>query len=140
MTKRGSVKTQPQVICRVRARLAGDCGAHKPEQGETGSSAPRSRACWASSWRQERFREGSLARNKPLRRTLRQRPFPDMGDVKMVDKNRVEGAGDKAGGKIKEAAGKLTGDEKLRAEGKADQVKGGVKSAVGGAADALKGK
>lgn len=58
----------------------------------------------------------------------------------MVDKNRVEGAGDKAGGKIKEAAGKLTGDEKLRAEGKADQVKGGVKSAVGGAADALKGK
>ncbi|WP_312404566.1 CsbD family protein [Brevundimonas sp.] len=58
----------------------------------------------------------------------------------MVDKNRVGGAGDKAGGKIKEAAGKLTGDEKLRAEGKADQVKGGVKSAVGGAADALKGK
>lgn len=58
----------------------------------------------------------------------------------MVDKSRVEGAGDKAGGKIKEAVGKLTGDQKLKAEGKADQTKGGVKSAIGGAADVLKGK
>jgi uncharacterized protein YjbJ (UPF0337 family) len=58
----------------------------------------------------------------------------------MVDKNRVEGAGDKAKGAIKEAAGKLTGDSKLKAEGKADKAKGAVKSAVGGLADAAKGK
>jgi uncharacterized protein YjbJ (UPF0337 family) len=58
----------------------------------------------------------------------------------MVDKNRVEGAGDKAKGAIKEAAGKLTGDSKLKAEGKADKAKGSVKSAVGGLADAAKGK
>jgi uncharacterized protein YjbJ (UPF0337 family) len=58
----------------------------------------------------------------------------------MVDQNRVSGAGDKAKGSVKEAAGKLTGDAKLQAEGKADKTKGGSKNAVGGAADALRGK
>ena len=58
----------------------------------------------------------------------------------MVDKNRVEGAADKAKGSVKEAAGKVTGDSKLKAEGKADKAGGAVKNAVGGAADALKGK
>lgn len=58
----------------------------------------------------------------------------------MVDKNRVEGAADKAKGSIKEAAGKVTGDSKLQAEGKADKAGGAVKNAVGGVADALKGK
>jgi uncharacterized protein YjbJ (UPF0337 family) len=58
----------------------------------------------------------------------------------MVDKNRIEGAGEKAKGAIKEAAGKVTGDAKLQAEGKADKAKGSVQNAVGGAADALKGK
>ncbi len=58
----------------------------------------------------------------------------------MVDKNRVEGAGDKAKGSIKEAAGKVTGDSKLQAEGAADKAGGAAKNAVGGVADALKGK
>lgn len=58
----------------------------------------------------------------------------------MVDKNRVEGTGDKAKGSIKEVAGKVTGDSKLKAEGKADKAGGAVKNAVGGVADALKGK
>jgi uncharacterized protein YjbJ (UPF0337 family) len=58
----------------------------------------------------------------------------------LVDKNRVAGAADKAKGSIKEAAGKVTGDSKLKAEGKADKASGAVKSAIGGAADALKGK
>lgn len=58
----------------------------------------------------------------------------------MVDKNRVSGAADKAKGAVKEAAGKVTGDAKLKAEGKADKAKGAVKSAVGGVADAAKGK
>lgn len=58
----------------------------------------------------------------------------------MVDKNRVEGAADKAKGSVKEAAGKVTGDSKLKAEGKTDKAGGAVKNAVGGAADALKGK
>ena len=57
-----------------------------------------------------------------------------------MDKNRVEGAADKAKGSLKEAAGKVTGDEKLKAEGAADKAGGTVKNAIGGAADALKGK
>ena len=58
----------------------------------------------------------------------------------MVDKNRVEGAADKVKGSIKEAAGKATGDAKLKAEGKADKAGGAVKNAVGGVADAAKRK
>ncbi|HUH23070.1 MAG TPA: CsbD family protein, partial [Brevundimonas sp.] len=42
----------------------------------------------------------------------------------MPDHDRIEGAAKNIGGKIKEAAGKLTGDEKLKAEGRADQVAG----------------
>ncbi|MEN5053207.1 MULTISPECIES: CsbD family protein [Brevundimonas] len=57
----------------------------------------------------------------------------------MADHDRIEGAAKNIGGKIKEAAGKVTGDEKLKAEGRADQVAGKVQNAVGGVKDALKG-
>ncbi len=56
----------------------------------------------------------------------------------MADHDRIEGAATNMGGKIKEAAGKVTGDEKLKAEGRADQVKGKVQNAVGGVKDALR--
>lgn len=55
-----------------------------------------------------------------------------------MDKNRIEGAADKAKGSMKEAAGKLTGDAKLKAEGKMDKAKGAMKNAVGGAKDAMR--
>jgi len=55
-----------------------------------------------------------------------------------MDKMRAEGMGQKMAGKAKEAAGKLTGDSKLKAEGKADQTVGGAKNAVGGMKDAIK--
>jgi uncharacterized protein YjbJ (UPF0337 family) len=38
---------------------------------------------------------------------------------------------DKSKGSIKEAAGRLTGDEALKAEGKKDQVKGDAKATKG---------
>ena len=57
-----------------------------------------------------------------------------------MDRNRVEGAGDKAKGSIKEGLGNLTGDEKLKAEGKMDKAGGSVKSAVGGIADTIRDK
>ena len=57
----------------------------------------------------------------------------------MSDHDRVEGAARNIGGKIKEAAGKLTGNKKMEFEGKADQVAGKVQNAVGGVKDALKG-
>jgi uncharacterized protein YjbJ (UPF0337 family) len=56
----------------------------------------------------------------------------------MVDKNRVEGSGDQFKGNVKEAAGNLTGDEKLKREGQADQAGGKIKNAVGGAADSVR--
>jgi uncharacterized protein YjbJ (UPF0337 family) len=57
-----------------------------------------------------------------------------------VDKDRVDGSATNLGGKIKEGAGKLTGDSKLESEGKLDQVKGKVQNAIGGIKDAIKGK
>ena len=56
----------------------------------------------------------------------------------MPDHDRVEGAAKNIGGKIKEAAGKVTGDEKLKAEGRAKQVEGKVQNAVGGLKDTLR--
>lgn len=55
-----------------------------------------------------------------------------------MDKMRAEGAGQKMAGKVKEAAGKVTGDAKLKAEGKGDQLAGGAKNAIGGMKDSLK--
>ena len=57
----------------------------------------------------------------------------------MADHDRIEGATKNMGGKVKEAAGKVTGDEKLKAEGRADQVEGRVQNAVGGLKDTLRG-
>lgn len=57
-----------------------------------------------------------------------------------MDRQRTEGAAQKTGGRIKEAAGKLTGDSKLEMEGKMDKAAGSVKNAVGGAKDALRGR
>jgi len=56
-----------------------------------------------------------------------------------MDKDRVEGAAQKTGGRIKEAAGKATGDSKLEMEGKKDKTVGGVKNAVGGMKDKARG-
>jgi len=57
-----------------------------------------------------------------------------------MDKNRVEGSATNLGGKVKEGAGKVTGDSKLESEGVMDQAKGKIQNAVGGIKDALKGK
>jgi len=55
-----------------------------------------------------------------------------------MNKDRIEGSYEQAKGKVKEVAGKATGDAKLETEGKADQVKGKVQNAVGGAKDKMK--
>ncbi len=55
-----------------------------------------------------------------------------------MDKDRIKGAAQQAGGAIKEAAGKATGDAKLQAEGRADRAAGAAKSAIGGAKDAAR--
>jgi uncharacterized protein YjbJ (UPF0337 family) len=55
-----------------------------------------------------------------------------------MDKDRIKGSADQAKGAVKDAAGKIAGDQKLQAEGKADKVKGKVESAIGGAKDSMR--
>ena len=49
-----------------------------------------------------------------------------------------DGSTDDAKGRVKEAAGDLTGDEDLKNEGKVDRASGSVKDKVGDAADKAK--
>jgi len=55
-----------------------------------------------------------------------------------MDKDRIKGSAEKLKGDLKEAAGKVLGDQKLQAEGKADQAKGKIQNAVGGIKDAVR--
>ncbi len=52
----------------------------------------------------------------------------------MTDKNI-----DQAKGRVKEAAGALTGDRQLKDEGQVDQAKGSLKNAVDKVAETVKG-
>ncbi|MFJ8043923.1 CsbD family protein [Kitasatospora sp. NPDC096147] len=56
----------------------------------------------------------------------------------MSASDKIENAADKAKGKLKEGAGKVTGNERLEAEGKADQAKGDIKQAGEHVKDAFK--
>ena len=49
-----------------------------------------------------------------------------------------DGTADETKGRLKEAAGDLTGDEELKNEGKVDRASGKAKDAIGGAADKAK--
>jgi uncharacterized protein YjbJ (UPF0337 family) len=50
----------------------------------------------------------------------------------------MDGKTDEAKGRVKEAAGALTGDRDLKNEGKVDQARGKVKNAVDDIADKVK--
>jgi uncharacterized protein YjbJ (UPF0337 family) len=75
----------------------------------------------------------------PFGRAARFISITNMESEKM-DADRIKGAAEQAKGKVKEVAGKVTGDSKTEAEGKADQVKGKVQNTVGGIKDSLKGE
>ena len=55
-----------------------------------------------------------------------------------MDKEHVKSAADKTSGAIKEAAGKVTGNDKLEAEGKFDKAKGEVRETIGDVKDAAR--
>jgi uncharacterized protein YjbJ (UPF0337 family) len=55
-----------------------------------------------------------------------------------MDREHIKGAADKVKGAVKDAAGKVSGDEKLQAEGKMDKAKGAAHSAAGDAKDAVR--
>jgi uncharacterized protein YjbJ (UPF0337 family) len=58
--------------------------------------------------------------------------------VTVTNKDKANNMGQVAKGKVKEVAGKTTGDKKLEAGGKADQMKGNVKQAGEKVKDAFK--
>lgn len=51
----------------------------------------------------------------------------------------MSGDSDKTKGKVKEAAGDITGDDEMKREGKADQAGGKVKNAVDDVKDKVTG-
>ena len=58
----------------------------------------------------------------------------------MANEDQAKGKGKDIGGKIKEEAGDLTGNDKMKHEGQADQVEGKVQKGVGDVKDALRDK
>jgi len=55
-----------------------------------------------------------------------------------MDSDRIKGAVKQKVGEVKEAAGKVTGDEKLKRQGQADEVAGKVQNVVGGIKDSIR--
>jgi uncharacterized protein YjbJ (UPF0337 family) len=64
------------------------------------------------------------------------RLFKKREDV--MNKDRIEGSAHQAKGKVKEVAGKVTGDAKSEAEGKTEKIAGKVQNTIGGLKDAVK--
>jgi uncharacterized protein YjbJ (UPF0337 family) len=52
-----------------------------------------------------------------------------------IDEDRTEGSAKQMGGKLKEGAGKLFGDAKMKHEGQADEAEGKLQNAWGSAKD-----
>ena len=55
-----------------------------------------------------------------------------------MDKDRITGSANQAVGAIKEVAGNLTGDAKLKTEGTAQKIEGKIQNVIGGLKDAAK--
>ncbi len=55
-----------------------------------------------------------------------------------MNKDRIQGSIEQAKGKVKEVAGRATGDTKLENEGKAQKIAGKVQNTIGGMKDAVK--
>ncbi len=58
--------------------------------------------------------------------------------LELNQENDMDGQMDKLKGRIKEAAGDLTNNKRLKAEGKADEFRGTVKNNIDKVADKLK--
>jgi uncharacterized protein YjbJ (UPF0337 family) len=83
----------------------------------------------------------SAARVSPGTLGRRTRWYPELPNQENdMDKDRIKGSAEQAKGKVKEWAGKITGDSKTEAEGKADQVKGKVQNMIGGIKDTVRGE
>lgn len=55
-----------------------------------------------------------------------------------MDKDRIEGSAKQVRGAVKQAVGKIIGDNKLLTDGRIDTAKGKVQNAIGGLKDDLR--
>src|ERR1019366_4937843 len=74
---------------------------------------------------------------EPCRCREVKRPSRNTSEVNM-DKEHIKGAADKVKGAVKDAAGALTGNEKLQAEGKIDKAAGAAHKGAGDVKDAAR--
>ncbi len=72
-----------------------------------------------------------MTRSRPESGRKRKGKFVSERRGKTSGEDRTEGATDKVKGRLKEAAGAVTGDEHLKEEGKAEQRGGTVKEKKG---------
>ena len=72
-----------------------------------------------------------MATSRPTSGRERKGKFVSERRGKTSSEDRTEGATDKAKGRLKEAAGAVTGNERMKEEGKADQRGGTVKEKKG---------
>ena len=62
----------------------------------------------------------------------------DDGTTAGIDDDRTEGSAKQMGGRMKEGAGNLLGDEKMKSEGEADQAEGKLQNAWGSIKDEVR--
>ena len=62
----------------------------------------------------------------------------DDGTTAGIDDDRTEGGLEQTGGRLKEGAGKLFGDAKLKREGEADEAEDELQNAWGGVKDSVR--
>jgi uncharacterized protein YjbJ (UPF0337 family) len=115
----------------IRQRIADANVSGDPSRGFSGRCI---------NFRRDEFRKRLLI-EVPCRRQRqrRRRPKSKTEDITMSD-DRTEGSLKKMKGDLKEGAGNLTGDSKLKSEGKADKAEGKIQNAVGAIKDAITGK
>jgi len=69
---------------------------------------------------------------------MNDRDIHDDDNATGIDEDRTEGSAKQMGGKLKEGAGKLFGDAKMKREGQADQAEGKLQNAWGSAKDEMR--
>lgn len=62
----------------------------------------------------------------------------NVNEQRGVDSDRTEGSAKQMGGSLKEKAGKLMGDEKMKRDGQSDQAEGKIQNAWGSAKDSVR--
>src|SRR5690606_21238148 len=81
---------------------------------------------------------GAIGRNKSPHGAVESSGALLLQGTRSMNKDEIKGAANKAKGAVKEAAGKMAGNDRMVVEGKMDKAKGSVQKGVGKAKDAMR--